>query len=86
MDYRVGRINASTIRGVVTEYSIEGSDETVETPKGQELGMYEALSLEAAQMLAVKNGTTLRAVSIDGEPQMTTKDYRVGRINATIID
>jgi len=47
---------------------------------------YTGLSLEQGQMLAVKNGTTLRAVDIDGQPQITTKDYRHGRLNATIID
>ena len=47
---------------------------------------YIGLSLEQGQRLAVKNGTILRAISIDGEPQMTTKYYRIGRINAIIID
>jgi len=52
---------------------------------GKELN-YIGLTLEQWQMLAIKNGTTLRAISIDWEPQITTKDYRPERINATIID
>ncbi len=86
MDYRPWRINASTVRGVVTEYYIEWESEWVEAPKQSAEELYIGLTLEQAQMLAVKNGTTLRAVSINWEPQATTRDYRPGRINAIIVE
>lgn len=45
---------------------------------------YIGLTREEAQKLAQSHNTTIRAISIDGEPQILTADYRKGRINATV--
>lgn len=44
------------------------------------------LTEQEAINLAGARGDIFRVVSIDGEPQMATMDYRPGRINASIID
>lgn len=44
------------------------------------------LSLDQAAWLAKEQWVPFRVVSIDGEPQIVTMDYVVGRINASIVD
>jgi hypothetical protein len=45
---------------------------------------YAGMTVAEAKSVAAKNNTTFRVVEIDGEPQMVTKDYRIGRINAVV--
>ena len=47
---------------------------------------YVGLTVAAAQERAISEGRLFRVVSIDGEPQMTTRDFRVGRANADVVD
>lgn len=47
---------------------------------------YVWLTAAEAQELAEDNGVPFRLVEIDGEAQMVTMDYVVGRINASIVD
>ena len=41
---------------------------------------------EEAKTLAEENGVSFRLVERDGQPLPVTKDYRPGRINATMND
>lgn len=54
---------------------------TLDTPS-----TYIGMSVEDATQLFEWNTSMFRVVNIDWEPQMTTKDYRVGRVNATTVD
>lgn len=45
---------------------------------------YVGLTVEAAGEKAAEDGRLFRVVEKDGEPLMVTKDYRVGRVNATV--
>jgi hypothetical protein len=47
---------------------------------------YTGMTVAEAESVAAKNNTTFRVVEIDGEPQMVTEDYRIGRINAVVAD
>jgi diacylglycerol kinase family enzyme len=47
---------------------------------------YISLTVAAAQDLAEKNNVPFRVVTIDGEPQMATMDFVIGRINASTQD
>lgn len=90
-DYRIGRLNATIVDGLITWYSIEWEKTQLEPKKIPENNqvssdLYIWLNLEDAKALAVENNTTLRASIIDWEPQMMTMDYVPGRINATIVD
>lgn len=62
----------------VNENNIEKSEleESTET--------YTGLTVEEAQELAGENGVMFRVVMEDGEMRPATKDYRPGRINATV--
>ncbi len=44
------------------------------------------LTLEQAAQLAEQKGDMFRVVNIDGEAQIVTMDYRIGRINASTVD
>ncbi len=79
LDYRPGRINASVENNIVVDYTIEGEEETNESTVD-----YLGLTLEEGQLLASQNDTPFRVVMLDGQMQPTTRDFRVGRINATI--
>jgi hypothetical protein len=57
-----------------------------DTPEIQTPDTYIGLTIEQAMQYAEQNGDMFRVVSIDGEPQMATMDYRVGRINASTVD
>lgn len=54
---------------------------TIDSPSS-----YVWLSLDEAIDFAKQHGEIFRIVSIDGESQPVTMDYRVGRINASLID
>lgn len=45
---------------------------------------YVGLSIADAEAMAAADGRMFRIVKIDGEAQIITKDYRVGRINAEV--
>ncbi len=47
---------------------------------------YIGLPVEEAQTKAAEENRKFRVVELDGQPQPATKDYRPGRINATISD
>jgi len=47
---------------------------------------YNGLTIDAARDLAAENGVAFRVVELDGVPQPTTRDFRPGRINATVVD
>jgi len=59
-----------------------------ETPAqtGTVISDYAGMTVAEAKSAAAKNNTTFRVVEIDGEPQMVTEDYRIGRINAVVAD
>ena len=42
------------------------------------------MTVSEAEVFATETDTLFRVVKIDGEPQPTTKDFRPGRINATV--
>ncbi len=46
---------------------------------------YVGLTVGDAEEIAAAEGRLFRVVRIDGEEQMTTRDYRPGRINAEIV-
>lgn len=54
------------------------------SPVGDPTPDYTGLSEAAAEGLAVENGVPFRVVERDGEMLPTTRDYRPGRINATV--
>jgi PBP1b-binding outer membrane lipoprotein LpoB len=61
----------------------------VETPVTEDTEVavdYTGLSVEEAEKLAEDNGVMFRVVMEDGEMRPATKDYRPGRINATVVD
>jgi membrane-bound inhibitor of C-type lysozyme len=82
MDYRIGRINASVENNIVVDYSIEGQE--TETPAIKE--DYVGLNVEDAITLAESNQVPFRVVKKDDRLQPTTRDFRIGRINATTKD
>ncbi len=47
-------------------------------------GDYTGLTVAQAEEIAEAREEMFRVVEIDGEPQPTTRDFRVGRINATV--
>jgi DNA polymerase II large subunit len=84
-DYRPGRINATVESGVVTEYSVEGS-EAMETEPAGDHDEIIGMTTEEAQAYADANDVPFRTGSIDGEAMAVTMDYRPGRITADIVD
>jgi membrane-bound inhibitor of C-type lysozyme len=82
-DYREGRINAVVETGVVTSYTIEGSEQGTESSSHDAIiGMTAA----EAEVYAEANDVSFRIGFLDGEPQALTMDYRPGRITAAIED
>ncbi len=57
------------------------SDETLE---GDVLQAVIGMSLDEATSYTQRAGFELRLVEIDGEPLITTKDYRTDRVNVVI--
>jgi hypothetical protein len=57
-----------------------------ETDTATEGSDYVGMTVVEAESAAGANSTILRVVKIDGEPQMVTEDYRIGRINAVVAD
>ncbi len=56
------------------------------SPTSQEdVEAYIGLTLPDAQALAEKNGDMFRVIEEDGKPLPTTRDFRPGRINATVL-
>jgi hypothetical protein len=49
-------------------------------------GDYVGMTLAEAAAQAEVRGDIFRIVEIDGEPQLVTMDYLVGRINASVVD
>lgn len=82
-DYRPGRINAVVVAGVVTAYTVEGSEMENNAPAGAHdelIGMTEA----DAEAYAEVNDVPVRIGFRDGEPLPVTMDYRPGRITLQI--
>jgi hypothetical protein len=46
---------------------------------------YVGMTVAEARSFATANNTMFRVVTLDGEPQMVTEDYRIGRINAVVV-
>lgn len=53
---------------------------------GIDRSLYIGHNFEDAQAQAARDGVSIRAVYIDGEPQAVTADYRPGRLNVEIED
>ena len=88
-DYREGRINATVEDDLVVSYTVEGLEtQPVEGPETDEelhasiIGM----TIAEAQSYANTNSVDFRVGTIDGESQMLTMDYRIGRITASTED
>jgi hypothetical protein len=71
----------STVNETVTPVRTETPEETVGIIKD-----YVGMTVAEASSVAIANDTMFRVVEIDGEPQMVTEDFRVGRINAVVVD
>lgn len=79
MDYRSGRINATIENDKVVSYKVEGQEKT--TPQKSD---YIGLTIKEAEALAQSKGVPFRIVNKDGKMLPTTRDFRIGRINATV--
>jgi hypothetical protein len=86
MDYRPGRINATVEGDIVTSYDVEGegSSDSSDTSVDTSGSTYVGLTVMQAEAQAVASGVPFRVVMRDGEQLPVTKDYRIGRINATV--
>lgn len=98
-DYRPGRVNAVVEAGLVTSYTIEGtemdkggsapSESSEDNGSGSTIGAHDAIigmTQAEAEAYANANGVPFRLGSIDGEALPVTMDYRPGRITASIVD
>lgn len=91
-DYRPGRINAVVVDGIVTAYTVEGSEDAPVLDKGEEqsgTGTHDAiigLTQADAEAYAETNEVPFRIGSVDGEARPVTMDYRPGRITAELMD
>jgi hypothetical protein len=56
----------------------------VEPAPGKPIENIIGMTVAEAEVYASETDTLFRVVEIDGEPQPTTKDYRPGRINASV--
>jgi hypothetical protein len=65
-------------------------NQEVPTPAPEEINTemgssdYVGITTAEAEAKAQADGTLFRVVEIDGAPQLTTKDFQEGRINATV--
>jgi hypothetical protein len=84
-DYRPGRINAVITDGIVTDYTVEGEDDTTPAEPASHDAII-GLSEAAAEAYAVENDVPFRVGRRDGEYLPVTMDYRPGRITAEIED
>jgi len=69
--------------GIITACNPSGTSTTLNTTteKPQD---YIGLKVEDAQKMAAEKNTAFRVVMKDGQTMPTTRDYRPGRINATV--
>jgi len=70
--------------GLLNEFVSPEHREWFTTIPGQQRVDYIGLPPEQARQMAKDNGTSFRVVEKDGQPLPTTKDWRPGRINATV--
>lgn len=92
MDLRPGRINATVVNGVVTEYSVESDNSSGQDTTGSIPNTDATNSVDAFVGMTVMEATTyaatlnvpFRVVMEDGESRPVTADLRPGRINATV--
>ena len=83
LDYRIGRINASVENDIVVDYTVEGQEE-INNEEPEMIADYVGLTLEDAMTLAEANNVPFRVVKLDDRVQPTTRDFRIGRINASV--
>jgi hypothetical protein len=82
-DYVPGRINATVVANKIIHYFIEGNTaDLIKNKPDNFIGK----TVKEAQDYAKKQGLLFRIVVLDGAAQMVTRDYRPGRINATVVN
>lgn len=99
-DYRPGRINAVVEYGIVTTYTVEGSesvdtyeqrpaDDTIMQDPAVTSGQHDTIigmSEAQAETYAAAQNVPFRIGFRDGQPLPLTRDYRPGRITASVQD
>ena len=79
-----GKEDVACTRMFCEAYTQPFCTDEIKTDTDKANDAYVGLSVQEAQDLAVQSNTDFRIISIDGEGQPVTMDYRVGRLNATV--
>lgn len=86
-DLQVGRVNATVERGVVTSYSVESTDTTIEEIMGTGYVANNAIigmTIAEAETYTKTKKIDFRIVLLDGKALPATADFRPGRISAEV--
>ncbi len=86
-DLREGRINATVINGMVTEYTVESLTPALNETNvsaSSSVNTIIGMTIANAEAYAKENNVLFRVVMRDGESLPVTMDLRPGRINAVV--